>query len=200
MIHDLTGQRFGMWRVAFYSGRGKWECRCDCGEYGSVRAQHLLTGQSKSCGCGPRLLARRPSIPKSSGLRRSYSTWQHMLRRCNTPSDPSYKYYGARGISVCERWLKFENFLADMGEKPEGLSIERKDSLGNYCPENCIWDTVHNQARNRRSNVYLTHQGITLCMTDWANKLGISVFTLGTRIRKGWSVERALSTIKRPAN
>ena len=119
-----------------------------------------------------------------------------MKRRCLSPKRESYKYYGGRGIKVCDEWLhSYDAFLRDMGEAPEGLSIERKDNNGNYCPENCIWATKLEQNNNMRSNRWLEHQGKRQTITQWAEELGMDFMTLSCRIdRLGWSVEKALTT------
>ena len=118
-----------------------------------------------------------------------------MLGRCNYPSTNSYKTHGGRGITICDDWLDdFRNFLSDMGECPEGLSLERNDNDGNYEPSNCRWATKKEQARNRRSNHNLTLKGETHCMVEWAKITGIKRATIAMRILKyGWSVEDALT-------
>lgn len=120
---------------------------------------------------------------------RTYNSWNNMKRRCLTR-----KEYVDKGITVCDRWNSFENFLADMGERPEGTTLERKENDKGYSPENCIWATAHDQTRNRDSNVELTFNGKTQVVTDWATELGIPKGTLYMRVRRGWSVERTLST------
>lgn len=122
-----------------------------------------------------------------------YNVWQAMLNRCRNPNTRRFKDYGGRGISVCERWQSFENFHADMGDRPDGMTLERKDSNGNYCPENVIWADRKAQSRNRRSLVMLTHSGETLCAAEWAERLGIKGATLRARLKSGWSVADAVT-------
>jgi len=118
-----------------------------------------------------------------------------MIARCTYPSVKAYRFYGARGIKVCERWRTFENFLADMGERPAGMSIDRVDNAKGYEPGNCRWATDTEQHRNRTDNKFLTFQGKTLTIAGWAELLGIDRHTLADRIRKsGWTVEKALTT------
>jgi hypothetical protein len=118
-----------------------------------------------------------------------------MVRRCYDANSASYDRYGANGIGVCDRWREsFENFLADMGERPDGATIDRIDNARGYEPGNCRWATTAEQARNRTDNHTLTFNGRTMVMTDWAAEIGISVFTLSDRLRRGWSVDRALTT------
>jgi hypothetical protein len=116
-----------------------------------------------------------------------------MRARCLQKNNRSYQNYGGRGIAICERWDSFENFLADLGERPEGYSIERKDVNGNYEPGNCMWLETPKQARNRRSSVQITFRGRTQLLTDWSNELGISSGCISNRIARGWSPEEALT-------
>lgn len=122
-----------------------------------------------------------------------------MKDRCLNPSHDSYGHYGAKGVTICERWLIFENFLADMGERPAGrYSIDRIDNSRGYEPGNCRWATLKQQNENRRSNRLLTHDGLTLTLTDWAKRLGLSKQAISARLRAGWPVDRALAQPKTP--
>lgn len=126
---------------------------------------------------------------------RTYRTWTQMLSRCRNSNHKDYKGYGARGISVCDRWLEFGNFLADMGERPEETTIDRKDTNGNYCLSNCRWATQKQQHRNKRSNRIITYKGTSMCFQAWADHLNMSKHTLHTRLNQlGWSMERAVNT------
>jgi hypothetical protein len=124
---------------------------------------------------------------------KTYKVWAGMKKRCSTPSMTAYKYYGGRGISVCERWNSFDNFLADMGETPEGMSLDRIDSDGNYEPLNCRWASPKAQARNRRNAVRVTAFGETLTLPEWVEKTGLSYRTIYGRLRVGTDPELALS-------
>lgn len=117
-----------------------------------------------------------------------------MLERCNNPNSIRFYDYGGRGIKVCERWLKFENFLEDMGERPKNTTIERKENNKGYYKENCRWATVKEQCNNRRSNHFLTFNEKTQTMAQWADEIEISSNTICMRLRSGWSVEKALTT------
>jgi hypothetical protein len=123
----------------------------------------------------------------------SYVSWREMRNRCRNKRHKDYPYYGARGIKVCERWMKFENFVADMGIKAPGMTLERNDNDGDYEPMNCRWATRAEQNRNNRKTRLLTFKGKTLCLVDWAKETGIKPYTIGSRIRSGWTVERALT-------
>ncbi len=114
----------------------------------------------------------------------TYECWTNMKTRCFNPEYIRFDRYGGRGVTVCERWLSFENFLADMGPKPDGLTIERRDNDGNYEPGNCYWGSRKEQARNRVSNIVATVDGVTLHAQDWAGRLGVSHNAFYTRARR----------------
>jgi len=197
-LRDLTGQRFGAWmvlrRIKVPSRFTAWLCRCDCGTEKPVNAQHLYEGISRSCGC----LGINPDAKVTHGKSKTkvYRVWADMLQRCQNPKSCNYKFYGARGIKVCDRWQDFENFLADMGERPtEHHSIERIEVNGNYEPGNCRWATRKEQYRNRRNNRLITFQGKTLTLGDWAAEIGLSSNSLSSRINTHkWPIEKALTT------
>lgn len=144
---DLVGKRFGMCTVVRRSpmrGRVLWECRCDCGGITAVDSQNLRSGHTKSCGC------HRRTHGRSADPR--YTVWHHMWQRCTDAACPDYPIYGGRGITVCQRWRDIDKFLHDMGPRPLGATLERKNNLCGYTPRNCIWADRAVQSRNRRSN------------------------------------------------
>ena len=148
---------------------------------------------------------RRTTHGQSSGGRTSheYNSWSAMHQRCNNLKNDDYRLYGGRGITVCERWSKFENFLADMGKRPTAdHSIDRfPDKGGNYEPDNCRWASDPEQTRNMNRNVFVTYKGETLCLADWARRLHLTPGAVTLRIKSGWSPERAVSTpARRRAN
>jgi hypothetical protein len=123
-----------------------------------------------------------------------YAVWREMHKRCRNPKNRAFGDYGGRGIYVCPEWDDFRTFAADMGERPEGLTLERIDNDGPYSPENCRWATRTDQMLNRRSTRWLTHEGRTMTMRQWEKELGLSVSGLRYRLDRGWSLERTLTT------
>lgn len=191
-VIDLTGQRFGRLTVIKrapnkgHSQQASWECLCDCGNTVNVVGYCLRNGDSRSCGCYYK--ETRGDTYKIHGKRhtRIYNTWCSMKERCNTPSNTSYKNYGARGITVCSEWQEFEPFYewAMSHGYTDELSIDRIDVNGNYSPDNCRWVTKKTQANNTRANHYVTRNGVTHTVTEWCEILGISRSTVVKRIAK----------------
>ncbi|BAZ39425.1 hypothetical protein NIES4101_53780 [Calothrix sp. NIES-4101] len=200
-ITDLAGQRFAYLtalRFAEHKNRGEyWYFRCDCGTEKVIRVSSVKSGDTVSCGCWRR--SRISSANKTHGMSetRTFKIWSRMIFRCSSPSDRGYKNYGARGIKVCQRWLdSFENFLADMGEAPVGMSLDRIDNNGDYEPENCRWANSRQQANNRRNNLRYEYDGAMMTVREISEATGVSASLLGDRIqRMGWSVQDA---IRRP--
>ena len=124
-----------------------------------------------------------------------YNSWNTMIQRCTNPNNKNYPWYGGRGVEVCLEWHHFENFLEDMGKRPEGMSLGRIDNDGPYCKDNCRWATAKQQAQNRRSCHLLEYAGKIHSIMEWSKLLGIPHSVLYGRIRHGWSVEKALTTI-----
>lgn len=197
-IIDINGWQFGRLTVIGRSsnglnGKARWICRCDCGTEHTTTGDALHIGDTKSCGCLKRDMAG--TVAKTHGYARTptYQVWCNMKARCSNPTADRFPIYGGRGIRICERWLRFENFLADMGEKPARMTLDRKDSDGNYEPDNCRWADLKTQANNVRRNRLITYGGETLTMQQWAERTGIRSQKIRDRLDKlGWSIERAL--------
>lgn len=204
---DLSGQRFGRLTVLSFAGRSRseqlWNCRCECGTETVVRKGSLMKGTTQSCGClhRERTAASNSShgFTRGTKKRSEYKIWGAMIRRCYKPHDISYPNYGARGVTVCDRWRygepplsAFECFIADMGEKPSPKhSIERLDNNAPYGPKNCRWATRKEQSRNKRNNRYVTVQGERMLFVEACERFGIRFASARTRLRKGWSDDRA---------
>lgn len=171
-------------------------CRCNCGKERVVIAHSLRAGTTKSCGC---LIAEETSrrTTKHGANRRGkraaeYGTWAQMRSRCNDPHSNNYDSYGGRGISVCARWDSFANFLADMGPRPPGHSIDRIDVNGNYEPGNCRWADRKTQSRNTRRTTYVEFNGAVRPLIDVVAELGMSLSAVRARIRRGRTSEEAI--------
>jgi hypothetical protein len=173
-------------------------CRCECGNEKRVRRDHLRTGKTISCGCerarlsSVRLRERGPHVKHGASKTRAYGTWLAIKQRCFNPRAFAYKDYGGRGITVCDRWLNFDNFLADMGQPGPGETIERIDNDAGYEPGNCRWATRREQQNNRRSNRRLTVKGETHTIAEWSRISGVHHNTLTQRIDAGLSPAEVL--------
>lgn len=169
-------------------------CKCDCGKMLSRTIGNLLQFENSSCGCW----RRDHSVAKKHGKSKTklYDRWCGMVARCHRETHSRYKDWGGKGITVCDRWRhSFENFYADMGDPPKGMTLERKDQKGGYSPENVIWASLKQQALNRSDNRRLTFDGKTLCVREWADLTGINYETIRGRLDiNGWSVEKTLTT------
>lgn len=192
---SLAGQRFGRWTVVSKSHKGAggvifWLCRCDCGSEAPVRAARLRDGTSTSCGCYHREVVSTHGMTKT----RSWKSWDSMLQRCENPKAPDYPRYGGRGIKVAPEWHDFERFLADVGERPEGTTLERLDVDGDYRTGNCRWATASEQQRNKTNSIRATFNGLTKSVQDWADELGVPAAVIKWRLAKGWSDALALTT------
>jgi hypothetical protein len=200
---DLTGLTFGRLTALDFIRRGNdrvWRCKCECGSEHWTVTGNLTSGDTKSCGCRPRQKETRPRRLKTHGearhdgsMTRTYRIWRKMLARCRNHNQRGFDRYGGRGITVCSAWTNYEQFRNDMGECPPGMEIERIDNDGNYEPSNCRWATRKEQTRNTSTNRLLTLNGVTKCVSEWAETVGVSRNTLNARLSYGWSDERTLT-------
>jgi len=160
-IEILKGSKWGLLTaIRSYGVVGNanraWQCRCDCGTVVRVSASALSRGKKKSCGCLKASSARARNLKHGMEGTPTYNTWAAMLQRCHNTRSSAYKLYGALGVSVCSRWATFNNFLLDMGIRPEGQTLDRINPFGNYEPENCRWATKSQQATNTRRHFFST--------------------------------------------
>lgn len=191
--------KFGRWTVLSLSTiKGRYEfnlCRCICGTVRHVRTFELKAGNSKSCGCLNREISSQ--IHSTHGMSKTpeYVAWHNMIKRCNNPNVQCYYNYGGRGIKVCKRWMKFENFIKDMGLRPSSAhSLERVNNNGNYKPSNCKWATRSHQNNNTRLTRMITAKGVTMSVTGWSVKMGLSRDCIWGRICRGWADEPSVLT------
>jgi hypothetical protein len=174
-------------------------CKCDCGKDLRATIGNLRSGNTKSCGCHQVERAIEANTTHGNaprkGRSRAYVIWFNMVARCGNEKSTSWPRYGAKGIRVCERWNEFQNFFDDMGDPPPSYSLERKDRLGDYSPQNCEWASRIAQARNTSTNVFVSLNGETKTIAEWAEIAGIKYDTLYRRIKQyGMSAEAAITT------
>lgn len=209
-VRDLHGQRFGRLIVQSRVPHEKgvpvtWFCVCDCGNFKRVLSTNLVRGLTTSCGCAQKeharvnmAKARATRVKHGLSSRREYHIWRGMIDRCYDPSWRGYHNYGGRGITVCEAWRNSpEQFIADMGPRPIGFSIERNDVNGNYEPANCRWAHSIEQGNNRRNNHMVTYKGVEMTLADAVravDNICVSPGTMRSRIRTGMPIEDAAMT------
>ncbi|MEK4302424.1 hypothetical protein MKY30_23990 [Oceanobacillus sp. FSL W8-0428] len=205
---DLTGDKYGRLTAMKLSYRDKrsnsfWICKCDCGNETVVRIGDLRSGNTTSCGCFREEQSNKALVERSTThghtKTRLYTIWHGMKLRCYTKSNASYKYYGGRGISVCDEWkddfASFRTWSLSNGYK-EGLTIDRVDANGNYEPSNCRWINYKGQARNKRNNKIITYRGESKTISEWSEITNIKQSTISERVRLGWDEAEAIT---RPA-
>jgi hypothetical protein len=194
---ELTGKTFGRYKVVSKVTRpgdkhSFWNVQCSCGTNNIVRGDILTCGQATSCGCYHKEIQAKRFTTHGGSFTSEYSIWENMVARCTNPTNKFYKNYGGRGITVSPKWFSYGNFVADLGKRPAGYTLERLDNDKGYSKENCVWATRHAQARNKRNNHNITYNDVTMCLTDWARSLGISPSALDRRLKK-WTLDEALT-------
>lgn len=178
------GEEFGFWKVLSESpNKGKHRvlfCRCSCGKELDVFLCNLTSGKTTSCGCQNHKRTKQRMTTHGMARTRTYRIWRGIINRCGPGG-----IYEARGIGMCDEWKKFDSFFADMGKCPDGLTIERIDTLAGYSKENCKWATYREQAVNRRRTIMIRHEDTEMCLLDWTTLLGLHYGTVKTRIQDG---------------
>lgn len=201
----MIGQRFGRLVVKSFSerkdGRDWYHCQCNCGQTPQIQGKKLKNGHTQSCGCLRRELSAVRCVNRATHRltkTETYKCWSGLKQRCTNPKATGYAQYGARGISVCERWVNsFENFLVDMGERPAGTTLDRIDVNGNYAQDNCRWASLKVQNFNKRNTRLIEFQGIRKPLAEWAEEKGLAYSCLYERLKKKWPIDRALTEPQR---
>ena len=182
----MIGKEFGRLMAIELAPKQKIKCRCRCGNTIVVSRSNLKNGHTKSCGC----IVLEKMLTHGKSDTRIYSVWAHMKSRCSNPNDSGYKRYGGRGISVCPEWSSFNKFYRDMKEGySDALTIDRIDNNGNYCKANCKWSSKEQQSRNTRRNVWLTANGETQILADWAKEIKIGASSISRRLNCGQNMQ-----------
>lgn len=199
LIHkDLSGERFGRVilkeKVESINYRIRYSCLCDCGNIKVIDLASLKSGATRSCGCLHSETARNLKYKHGMTGGRPYRIWDNMVRRCKNKGASKYKNYGGRGISVSEEWKVFSNFWEDMKiGYSDYLTLDRINNDGNYCKENCRWATTKTQANNTSRNHRIYFKGKSLTLSEWSAVKNISVRAIIGRIKRGWTIEQALT-------
>lgn len=202
---DLTGEKFGRLVVIDRAGdytcpsgyrKIRWNCRCSCGNAVVVCGSELRRGDTISCGCYATESKKRRATTHGLSRTSLHSIWKGMNARCYNKNHKNYIDYGGRGITICDEWRddfrKFYDWSIRHGYS-EGLTIDRKNVDGSYCPDNCCWVTRAAQANNRRNNIKITYNGETHSLKQWAMRLNIKYSTLYYRIKNNWNIEKAFT-------
>lgn len=208
-VKDISGERFGKLIVKGFAFIGQnnhrsyWLCQCDCGNSSIVSQSELKNGKTKSCGCLVKQNGQRKHMQYKS---RIYKIYSRMKRVCYNVNSKDYNNYGGRGIKICNEWLGENGFINfykwsilngfNKELSPKECTIDRINNDKGYSPENCRWTTLREQQNNTRRNRYISYDGITKTVAQWAEYLNMKYTALHERLRKGWSIERALTQPK----
>lgn len=201
-VVDRSGCRYGRLIAISFVGNKRWKCLCDCGNITTVATGEMVSGSTRSCGCLQRELSRNRCKSRAThGMTKTptYRSWQAMHVRCRRKTHPAYSRYGGAGISICDAWYSFEQFVADMGERPSGFTLDRfPNRCGNYKPGNCRWATRIQQGRNTSANHLIEYNGQQKTIAEWSEETGLARHVLYSRLYQGWSPHRTLTTPVRP--
>lgn len=199
---NLVNQKFGRLTVIEYMesdkmGKANWKCICDCGNFTKVRSGDLMNGHIKSCGCLRNESTMKRRTKHNMSQTPIYICWNNMKQRCTNPHATGYEYYGAKGIRVCKEWQNFKNFYnwAISNGWKEGMTIERIDIYGAYEPDNCKWITKQEQKYNRSDSHFITYNGKTQTLAQWAKEIGVCPSSLRYRLSH-WPLEKAITNKK----
>jgi hypothetical protein len=188
MIYELSDKRYGKIHVIKRTGKsGKWLCECECGKTVLADSHSLMHGKITSCGCG-----RGSKGTHRKSKTKIYRIWSAMKTRCLNPNVKCFSRYGGRGITICSRWMKFENFYADMGDVPNGKTLDRKNNSKGYSSKNCKWSSLEEQANNKRNNHLIKIDGRTTTLAIISKEYGVKSGYVLKRLKRGMSIIEAL--------
>lgn len=199
--NSLVGERFGrlmVIAVAGYTlppcGKAEWYyvCNCDCGTTKTISAQNLRKGDARSCRCLAREEASVRSKTHGMSHKPTYGSWASMWQRCSNEKHKAFENYGGNGVQVCDHWSDFSNFLADMGVRPAGTSLDRIDGTKGYEKSNCRWATPAEQSANRRNSIRVLYHGREMCFAHAVRAAGLDITVAKQRRWRGWPVERII--------
>lgn len=204
-VPDISGQKFGRWTALHQvengmGGEKRYLCRCQCGTEKILRRSSLVSGNSKSCGCFAKDVARQLCTTHGGSGTRLYRIWAGIVQRCcNDTGDYEWEKYGGRGIRICDEWRQFSSFRdwALSSGYSDSLSIDRIDNNGDYSPDNCRWASIYEQNNNKRTSKFISYSGETGTIREFADRYGLAYSCLYERLRLGWSVRDALLTPSR---
>jgi len=190
MKKELIGEKFGRITILSEKENRKALCLCSCGKKKIMRVNDLKRGKSKSCGC----LRKEKMTTHGMKKTKEYSTWNSMKNRCLNKNNPRSFDYMGRGITICDKWLAFEGFYEDMGDRPKNKTLDRINNEKGYYKENCRWATDIEQQSNTRKNIFIEFDGEIKTASQWSISLGGDRSLVSLRIRRGWTKKRAVST------
>ena len=202
----ILNKKFGKLLVLETAGsdnhkNGLYKCKCDCGKIVILTRGQITKSKTKSCGCVWKQLNKEKGTTHGMHGTSIYSIWLGIKYRCYNKKHKRYKDYGGRGITVCVEWLEsFENFYKDVGDRPKGMSLDRKDNNKGYSKENCKWSTTkeqNNNKRDRKDSNFITYKGKTKTITQWAKRSGLTATTVSDRLKRAWSFEKAITPIEK---
>jgi hypothetical protein len=193
---EMIGKKYGRLTALHQTGKDhkgfRYLFACDCGNEKDISGALVRSGRTSSCGCLKSEMITAKNFVHGMINSESYKSWQAMKTRCNNSNQEANKRYA--NLGYCSEWESFENFMRDMGERPHGMTLDRIDNSKGYSKENCRWATIAEQNRNTKQNVFITHNGKTMCMRDWAAETGIPYPTIQYRMRQNKSPAEILNT------
>lgn len=194
---EMVGQKFNrltvMLDVGYSHGQQSYLCECECGNKLVTAGQRLRNGQTKSCGCLARETSKANNYKHGKAGTAIYRTWSNIKNRCRNKNHRNYKDYGGRGVDICDEWFNsFEQFYKDVGDIPEGMSLDRIDNNKGYSKSNCRWATKAEQSKNRRNTINLEYMDKKMCLKDWARELNKPYSSMKMYIKNGLSIEQII--------